>query len=210
VILGSKELTQKQTERTVTNIGSSIGSLNGNVTIAAGNDYTQQGSQIAAAGDIDITAQRIDIGAAKDGGQSQSETTFKQSGLSIAVSSPLIDSLINVAQQAEATAKVKDKRFQAMGAMNTAMAGMGAASALGNAAGSNPGQGASVSLAITVGSSQSESKQTQSGTTAVGSTLQAGNNITLAATGDGKDSHLNVSGSDIAVTCPDIFGPSVI
>lgn len=193
ITIGSKELTQKQTERTLTNVGSSVGSLNGNVSIAAGNDYVQNGSQLVAAGDIDIAAKRIDIGTVTDTGQSQSETTFKQSGLSISVSSPLISALQNVGQQAEATTKVKDARMKALGAMNMAVAGYQTAQAAQQTA-SNP----NVSISITVGTSKSESKQTQSSTTAVGSVVQAGGDIRLAATGDGNNSTLTVTGSDIA------------
>jgi filamentous hemagglutinin len=192
VTLGTQQTEQKQTSSGVTNVGSTVGSLAGNVSITAGNQYTQTGSQLnALKGDIDVAAKRIDINAATDSSESVQETRFKQSGVTLAVSSPLISSMQTMQQMGEASSKVKDPRMKAMAAAN---AGMAAKSAVDAAQSAN---GGGVSVSITVGQSRSESQQTQTSTTAVGSAISAGNNVSLRAKGDGKNSSITVIGSDI-------------
>jgi filamentous hemagglutinin len=50
---------------------------------------------------------------------------------------------------------------------------------------------------LTLGSSSSESTRTQSSDTSAGSRVQAGGNVTITATGGGRDSNILVRGSDI-------------
>lgn len=192
VTIGSRELAQQQDGTSTSHVGSTVGSINGNVNIAAGNAYTQTGSQVIAKGDIDIAAKQVDIGAVIDTDSALSQTKFEQSGLTVAVSAPVITGLQTMAQQAEATGKVKDARMQALGAMNTAYAGYQTAQAMQQAA-SNP----QITISVTVGGSQSESQQTQSATTAAGSTVRAGGDVNISATGAGRDSSLTITGSDI-------------
>lgn len=49
-------------------------------------------------------------------------------------------------------------------------------------------QAGGINVSVSIGSSKSQSKTTQESNTAVGSTVKAGGNITLTATGAGKDS----------------------
>lgn len=193
---GKQQTNQDQTLAEVTHVGSAVASLGGNVSINAGQNYAQTGSQLLAEeGNIDVAAKRIDITAATDNGDSVQETRFKQSGLTLALSSPIISALESIQQKSEAAGKTKDKRMQALAAA-TAVAEIleaaAAAAKLAEGATSNV-----VNISLTVGSKSSESKQTQSSTSAVGSTVEAGGDITLQATGDGKDSSIAVIGSDI-------------
>ena len=57
------------------------------------------------------------------------------------------------------------------------------------------GQGASLSL--TWGTSHSDSLSTQTSNTGVGSTISAGGNVSIVATGAGQDSNLLIQGSDV-------------
>jgi hypothetical protein len=54
-----------------------------------------------------------------------------------------------------------------------------------------------IGISISVGSSSSQSKQSSSADNARGSTLTAGGNVTIQATGDGQSSNLTVQGSSI-------------
>ncbi|MBV7307029.1 hemagglutinin repeat-containing protein, partial [Xanthomonas vasicola pv. vasculorum] len=58
-------------------------------------------------------------------------------------------------------------------------------------------QAAGLKIAVTVGGSQSESETKQRSATSKGSTLQAGGNLNLIATGGGEDSNILVRGSNI-------------
>jgi filamentous hemagglutinin len=55
-----------------------------------------------------------------------------------------------------------------------------------------------INISLSFGSNQSESRSTQTSRTAVGSTVSAGGNVSIVASGAGKDSNLTVQGSEIS------------
>ncbi|WP_211465354.1 two-partner secretion domain-containing protein, partial [Collimonas silvisoli] len=106
ITLGSKEQDNENTLKTVTNTGSVIGSTGGNISINAGEHYTQTGSKVMApAGDISIAAKAVDINAAYDTTEQNSKTHTQQSGLSLGVSSPIISALQSIEQMGDASKK---------------------------------------------------------------------------------------------------------
>ncbi|WP_239652024.1 hemagglutinin repeat-containing protein, partial [Neisseria subflava] len=86
---------------------SQIGSLKGGVRIDAGGAYRQTGSDVAAARDIDISAQSVDIRAADNHGRSRQSERDLKIGTFAKISSPLID-LVNAAEGA-AKSKADDR-----------------------------------------------------------------------------------------------------
>ncbi|HFC8495723.1 TPA: hemagglutinin repeat-containing protein, partial [Neisseria subflava] len=86
---------------------SQIGSLKGGVRIDAGGAYRQTGSDLAAARDIDISAQSIDIRTADNHGRSRQSERDLKIGTFAKISSPLID-LVNAAEGA-AKSKADDR-----------------------------------------------------------------------------------------------------
>ena len=86
---------------------SQIGSLKGSVRIDAGGAYRQTGSDVAAARDIDISAQSVDIRAADNHGRSRQSERDLKIGTFAKISSPLID-LVNAAEGA-AKSKADDR-----------------------------------------------------------------------------------------------------
>ena len=189
-----------------------FGSLNGNVNLSAGNHYQQTGSNVTAghadttgqfvsAGDINITAKDVDIVAGQDTYATNTVTKSKQSGLTVAVSVPIVNAVMAVADSAQTVGQSKNSRVNAMSAANTAMAGYQAGKALSDLtkSGMNSVKDLNVSVSITVGSSQSKSETHAKGTEAVASTI-VGNNVNITATGAGKDSNIHVIGSEIAGT----------
>ncbi|HWW08180.1 hemagglutinin repeat-containing protein [Collimonas sp.] len=191
VTMGSKSQQNTQTSRQVTNTGSTVGSIDGNVNISAGNTYTQSGSNvIAMQGDVGVTAQKINVIAVHDTYDGKQTSSASQSGLTVGVTAPLINAVQGVQQMASASNKTDDARMKVM----AGAAAAGSAYSAVNAA-QDPTRGVTISL--TVGSSKSNSESTQSGSTVVGSSVKAGGNVIMTATGAGKDSHLNVIGSDV-------------
>ncbi|WP_332311040.1 hemagglutinin repeat-containing protein [Stenotrophomonas sp. SY1] len=94
--------------------------------------------------------------------------------------------------------------MQALAAGTAALNAYNSAGAMGQLAdglaSGNPAdmaKGANVSISATIGGSKSESKTIQSSSQAKGSSLQAGGDVTLIATGGGEDSNILVRGSDI-------------
>ena len=192
VTMGNKEQDSQNQYQAVTNNSSMVGSTNGNISINAGNHYTQTGSQVTAlTGDIGIAAKAVDINAAVDTASESSKNHTQQSGLSLGVSAPIITAVQTIQHMNSAAGKTDDPRMKLLaGATAVGAAGDAAAAA------QNPSQGVTVSL--TVGSSKSDSASTQTSSTVVGSTVKAGGNVAITATGAGKDSNLNVIGSDIS------------
>ncbi|MDY4282989.1 hemagglutinin repeat-containing protein [Xanthomonas sp. LF06-19] len=206
VTFGTQKIQNNADTADVTHVGSTVGSVEGDVTLVAGNRYAQTGGDVLAnAGDITVKAKDIAITEVHDTTDAEQRSKFSQGGLSITLSS----AALNLAQSAYDTAKAGSKvsgdaRMQALAAGSAAYSAYGAASslsqtgsALASGSAASAAQGANISIAVTVGGSKSESKSTQSADQAKGSKLQAGGDVNLIATGGGDASNLLVRGSDV-------------
>jgi filamentous hemagglutinin len=173
---GSKRVEQANTSTSTTQVGSSVGSLQGNVSLTAGNDYRQTASDVRALqGDVSISGASVTIDAANNTSQSTQELRMRQSGVSVTFSSPVVNALQNVVATADAAGQTKDERTQALAAANTAMAVSNLASTVSNASALN--------INLSVGSSRSQSHSEQSASMAATSSVAAGGNLTISATG---------------------------
>jgi filamentous hemagglutinin len=192
---GSSKLKQNTTITETTQRSSTIGSVEGDVTIEAGKTYTQTASNVVAPqGDIGITAQKVDITSADETYQRTDQMKYKQSGVSVGIGG---NPAVNAAQAAVDAFKrgqeVKDDRLQALYAAQTIK---NAAQAVGQAQQVlNSGNASSLlSLNFSIGSSKASSRNQQTQSNAVSSTLEAGNNLNIVATGG------NNTPGDITVT----------
>ncbi|RXZ36330.1 filamentous hemagglutinin N-terminal domain-containing protein [Oxalobacteraceae bacterium CAVE-383] len=191
VTMGSKAHQNTQTTQQTSHNSSMVGSTEGNVQIVAGNNYTQSGSNVAAlAGDIGIAAKSVDIEAVQNIVVQTTKDHTEQSGLTLGVSAPILSAIQAMQQMKSASGKTDDPRMKALAAATAASSAQSAATAS-----QNPADGATISL--TIGASKSDSQSRQVTSTAAGSSIKAGGNVVIAAVGDGKNSHLNVIGSDV-------------
>lgn len=104
VTIGSNS--QKTTDKTQTlsNVGSTIGSLGGNVTLDAGNQLNIHGSEVIANKDISLKGSDVAITAAENHLSQQHTTESKQSGITVALSGAAgsaINSAVTTAQDAK-------------------------------------------------------------------------------------------------------------
>ncbi|MEN5209186.1 hemagglutinin repeat-containing protein [Stenotrophomonas terrae] len=176
------------------------------MTLLAGNALKIEGSDvIALQGDITGKAKSISITEVHDTTTAEQQTRFKQAGLTVAVSAPAL-SLLETANDLNKAAKQSggDGRMQALAAGTAALNAYNSAGAMGQLAdglaSGNPAdmaKGANVSISATIGASKSSSQSTQSSSQAKGSSLQAGGDVSLIATGGGEDSNILIRGSDI-------------
>ncbi|MDH0074928.1 hemagglutinin repeat-containing protein [Stenotrophomonas maltophilia] len=191
---GSQMQSQDAKDVRTTASASTVGSTHGNVVLAAGNDYRQVGSHVVALdGDVDIQARRVDIVEARQSGVTSEESKFRQSGLTVALSAPVISALQSAEQIKRASSQTSDGRVKALAAASTAMS---AASAVG-AVQADPKAAGGINISITVGGSRSDSKTTTRSDTAAGSSVTAGGDVRITATGAGNDSDITVVGSNI-------------
>ena len=149
-------------------VASSVGSLAGNVTITAGNQYSEVGSHVVAPqGDVDIVAKSVSITEARETTGSQTEQLFKQSGISVSVSNPIINALQTVDQMGRMAGRTDDPRAQALAVATAAMAVKDAAAAIAK----DPTAATSVGINISLGTSRSQSNSSEQSNSAVGSTV---------------------------------------
>ncbi|AYB59345.1 hemagglutinin repeat-containing protein [Ralstonia solanacearum] len=193
-MVGSRKQSEDDRNTQTTAVASTVGSTNGNVSLTAGNHYQQTGSNvIAVQGDIDIQAKKVDIIEARETSHNRQETKFEQSGLTVAVTAPVIAALQTASQMGSAASQTSDARLKLLAGGATALAGKNAADAIA----ADPKSGGGASISITVGGSKSQSLQTQDTDSAAGSAVKAGGNVRIHATGDGQNSTLTVQGSNI-------------
>lgn len=203
VTVGSQQQSNAQNTTRTGAAGATVGAIEGDVTVIAARNYQQAGSDLfAPGGDVNVLAQDIRITEARTSEHTTTEQKFKQSGVTLSVSAPVVSALQGVASMGEAVGKSRDGRTQALGAAVGVLHGMqvysdvkGMQSAMGK--GASPTEAAGVSLSISIGASKSQSNSEFIHEGAQGSNLQAGGNVNLVASGAGKDSNILIQGSQV-------------
>ncbi|WP_232458161.1 hemagglutinin repeat-containing protein [Burkholderia ubonensis] len=197
VTIGSRSMTDRQQSSTMTNNASSIGSLNGNLSIEAGNNVNGTAAILHAGNDVDVTGKSVKLDSAYDTMSQAQQQQYRQAGVTVGLSSPVLAAVQTGKQMVEAAGKTKgDARLTALAAATTGLAAKNAYDATG---GGNPATTAkSVGINISLGVSKSDSQSQAQASTAVGSTVSAGRNVSITATGAGMDSNIDVIGSTIS------------
>jgi filamentous hemagglutinin len=197
VSVGSRSMSDKQQSASMTNIGSMVGALNGDLTVSAGNDLHATGSVLHAGNDVGLAGKTVTIDSAYDTASQAEQQQFRQAGLTIGITSPVIAAIQTASQMASASRRAHgDARLTALAAATTGLAAKNAYDATG---GGDPATAAKgVGINISLGASKSDSQSQAQSSTAVGSTVSAGGNVTIAAAGAGNDSNINVVGSTIS------------
>ncbi|MDK4697022.1 hemagglutinin repeat-containing protein [Kingella negevensis] len=199
--IGSKKDQFTQTSQVVQQVGSTAGSLNGDALITAGNQYSQIGSTVSTPkGRITVDAAKINIADAKNIQIGESEYTHQQKGLTIALKTPIT----NLAQQAIDTAKnakqvgqSKNARVNAMAAANTAMQAFQTGKAVRKIQNGETNL-KEVGISLTYGEQKNRQTSSSYHTESQASQILSGAGpAVLSATGQGKDSQINITGSDV-------------
>lgn len=196
------QLNQNVDSTSTTQTASTVGSVEGDVRIEAGKTYIQTASDvIAPKGDIDITAQKVDIASADNTSKQVTQTKYKQSGISLSISNPVINAALTANQMKEAASQTSDTRMQALAAGTAVLAATNAYSAV-SAGMATPNaspaqQAGGINISLSIGSSKTSSTSTQTSQSAQGSKVLAGGDIVMNAKGAGEQSDITVIGSKI-------------
>ncbi|WHS59041.1 hemagglutinin repeat-containing protein [Pseudomonas sp. G2-4] len=194
VTLGTQQQSVKDLTTEHTAVASTVGSTTGDVLIEAGKGYRQVGSQVSAPqGSIDVTAQTIDVVEARNTRERERETLFKQTGFTLTVTNPVISAIQTSQQMKQASEKTDDGRMKALAAATAVLAANNAATAVAM----DPGSAGGINISLSLGTKKNESTTTYTSDSAAGSTMTAGDDIRLRATGAGAASNITVQGSDI-------------
>uniref|UniRef100_UPI0011A28206 hemagglutinin repeat-containing protein n=1 Tax=Yersinia aldovae TaxID=29483 RepID=UPI0011A28206 len=184
VTVGSNS--QKTTDKTQTlsNVGSTVGSVLGNVSMTAGEDLTVQGSEVLAGKDISLTGKNVAIVAAENQSSQTHTVEQKQSGLTLALSGTVGSAANTAVTTAKAASEESNGRLAALQGVKAALSGVQAVQG-GQLAAVNASDQNAIGVSLSYGSQSSKSEQTVNQTTHQGSTLTAGNNLNITATGNG-------------------------
>ncbi|WGY71816.1 hemagglutinin repeat-containing protein [Burkholderia cepacia] len=199
VSVGTRSMSDQQHSTDVSNTGSMVGSLNGNLTVATGNDLHVTGSTLHAGNDVNLAGKTVKIDAATDTTNFAEQQQFRQSGLTVGVTNPVVAAVQTGRQLANAAQSVgSDPRLLALAAATSGLAAKNTYDAVKSVGGNPVTAVASVGINVSVGASKSDSQMQAQSSTAVGSTVSAGRNVTIAAAGAGEDSNIDVIGSTIS------------
>ena len=201
--IGTQQQSNDQRDSGTSAAASTVGSIAGDVNIVAGRNYRQVGSDVLSpAGDINVAAQDIAIVEARSSQREQTEQKFSQSGLTVAITAPALSAVQGMANTAQAVGHTGNSRTQALGAATLALQGRELAAEAGKVGdaltqGKSPAEAASVGISISIGGSKSQSTSDTRSNNAQASSLQAGGNINLVASGAGAGSNLLIQGSEV-------------
>ena len=184
---------------------STLGAMDGNVKISAGNHAQVMGTDMITpkANRIDIEGASVKVEAGKDIIHSNERHEYKQGGLTLAVSSPVIEAAQSVMKSVKRSGEVKNARLKQLHQLKAAYevgSVLGAAkgvadtlSSLGNMNGGGDISSPSVKISVSVGASQSKQTSETKTITHQGSELNTGTLNLTSRKGnvDVLGSHLN-------------------
>ncbi len=202
VTVGSRTLdTTTQLQQTTAQVAT-VGAIQGDVQVLAGGRYTQSGTQVQTpAGNIDIKAQSVAITPMAQHMQNEQDTRFTQTGVTLALSAPGVQSGMSAMAAAKQAEQAEDPRLKALAGATAALKAIEAVKevqkAMEEAQKAQDSKNSGIRLSLTVGTSQSHTHQTQTADTQAASGLTAGGLINLEATGAGKASNIDIQGSDL-------------
>ncbi len=183
--IGQKSEKTNLQEKTIDEIGSTVGSINGNVKVTAGENVNSRGTTFVSGKDLTISGKAVTIENGLNTYDSQSKYEFKQTGLSVSLGGGIVDTAFSAIGNLQQTGEVKDERLKAIYAYK-------AAKDINSVAKGMKGDWKSgIGVNVSFGSSQMTSEQTLHSETANLSNISAGQNITITAT----ENDLNIKGT---------------
>ncbi|EKM1661539.1 contact-dependent inhibition effector tRNA nuclease [Escherichia coli] len=184
--IGSSKTTHDRREAgtTQSQSASTIGSTAGNVSITAGKQAHISGSDVIANRDISITGDSVVVDPGHDRRTVDEKFEQKKSGLTVALSGTVGSAINNAVTSAQETKESSDSRLKVLQATKTALSGVQAGQAAAMATATGDPNATGVSLSLTT--QKSKSQQHSESNTVSGSTLNAGNNLSVVATGKNR------------------------
>ncbi|MHA6129916.1 hemagglutinin repeat-containing protein [Pseudomonas fluorescens group sp. PF-1] len=185
VTLGSSKNTYKQDTESQTQKASTVGSVLGNVNITAGKDLTVKASDVVAGKDISLIGKNVRIIDAASDSSTRTSQESKKSGLTLALSGVVGEAVNTAVQTAQEAKHEDDTRLAALQGIKAGLSGYQAWQGA-QALESGAKEGSFVGIALSLGAQKSSSKQVQEQSVSQGSSLTAGNDLHVIATGNGQ------------------------
>lgn len=203
--VSNSHMAQDTAAQTQSTIRGQIVSASGNVSLDAKQDVTVQGSDLSAGKDLTLIGKNVTLDAGTDAMQSSMSQSASQFGTTTTIGGALGNAVATINQSLSAAQHTNNKRLAKLDEAQAALSAYGAYQAL-----TSPGQMSLVKVTTSIGGGTSRSQAESSSVTNDGSTLQAGGNVTIVATGSGAlDANGNATDGDIKAHGTQITGQNV-
>ena len=181
---------------------STVGSSQGSVNVTAGNRLHAGGADLVAGKDLNLTGDSVTIDPGFDIRSRKETFEQKQSGLTIALSGTAGSALNTAVSNAQQARKSGDARVSALQNTQAALNGVQAAQAAERDSLQNGGAGGTNTIGVSAsyGSQSSKSETRTESRQSQGSTLTAGRNLTVTATGKNgtaQSGDISITGSQL-------------
>ena len=179
-------------------MGSTVGSVKGNVNLDADKAANVKGSTVVAGKDINITGENVSIENSNSIYNAQEKHEFKRTGLSVSVGGAYVDVVNNAANSVKHATDVEDKR---LGALVAVKGYKDADKAIENIKSNGGGKVTeNLSINVSLGTMKSKSESNSTTTVANASEVKAGGDVNVTSTK--KDIDIigsNVEGKDVTL-----------
>jgi len=181
---------------------STVGSSQGSVNVTAGNRLHAGGADLVAGKDLNLTGDSVTIDPGFDIRSRKETFEQKQNGLTIALSGTAGSALNTAVSSAQQARKSGDARVSALQNTQAALNGVQAAQATERDSLQNGGAGGTNTIGVSAsyGSQSSKSETRTESRQSQGSTLTAGRNLTVTATGKNgtaQSGDISITGSQL-------------
>ena len=189
--IGKEKQKDQYANQNVEQVGSTVGSVKGNVNLDADKATNVKGSSVVAGKDINITGENVSIENSNSVYNAQEKHEFKRTGLSVSVGGRYVDVANNAANSVKHAADVEDKR---LGALVVVKGYKDADKAIKNIKGNGGGKvNENLSINVSIGTTKSKSESKSTTTVANASEVKAGGDVSIVSTK--KD--INITGSNV-------------
>ena len=189
--IGKEKQKDQYANQNVEQVGSTVGSVKGNVNLTADKATNVKGSTVVAGKDINITGENVKIENSDSIYNAQEKHEFKRTGLSVSVGGAYVDVVNNAANSVKHATDVEDKR---LGALVAVKVYKDADKAIKNIKSNGGGKvNENLSINVSVGTTKSRSESNSTTTVANASKVKAGGDVNVTSTK--KD--INIAGSNV-------------
>lgn len=189
--IGKEKQKDQYANQNTEQVGSTVGSVKGNVNLDADKAANVKGSTVVAGKDINITGENVKIENSDSIYNAQEKHEFKRTGLSVSVGGAYVDVVNNAANSVKHATDVEDKR---LGALVAVKGYKDADKAIKNIKSNGGGKvNENLSINVSLGTTKSRSESNSTTTVANASEVKAGGDVNVTSTK--KD--INITGSNV-------------
>jgi filamentous hemagglutinin len=197
-------------QTTQNTIRSQVISKSGNVTMAAGENITARGADIAAGNDVTMIGKNVILDPGTDANSQNESHRVSQYGTTLALSGYAVTAVQAAENAAHAAEDKKDGRVATLYGMQAGLAIANGIQGIQAVTSGGVSQTAAVKVTASVGGGSQRSESHSEASTNQGTTVKAGNAVTMVATGSGqKDADGFATDGDISGRGVQIEGKTV-